>query len=77
MFIENCEIFNFADGNTLRSFGIEMSSILDNLKLEGKVIIKLFRINSLKAISRKFQFIIPVCEVIFNEHINNLFCNAN
>ena len=77
MFIENCEIFNFADGNTLHSFGIEISSILDNLKLDGKLIIKLFRINSLKANPRTFQFIILVYEVTFNKPINNLFCNAN
>ena len=77
MFIENCEIFNFADGNTLYSFGIEISSILDNLKLDGKLIIKLSRINSLKANPRTFHFIILVYEVTFNEPINNLFCNAN
>ena len=29
MFIENCEICNFADDNTLYSSGVELSSILE------------------------------------------------
>ena len=32
MFIENCEICNFAGDNTLCSCGVELPSILDNLK---------------------------------------------
>ena len=58
MFIENYEICNFVDGNTLYSGGMELSIILENLKHGMKVILKLFRINSLKANPRKFQFII-------------------
>ena len=50
MFIENCEICDFVDGNTLYSSGIELSSILENLKW--------FRINPLKANPGKFQFMI-------------------
>ena len=57
MFIENCEICNFADGNTLYSGGMELSSILENLKHDTKIL-KWFRINSLKANPRKFQFMI-------------------
>ena len=50
MFIENCEICNFADDNTLYNIGIELSSILlENLKHDTKTILKWFRINSLKA----------------------------
>ena len=58
MFIENCEICNFADDNTLYSSGIELSSILENLKHDTKTILKWFRINSLKANPGKFQFMI-------------------
>ena len=58
MFIENCEICNFADGNTLYSSGIELSSILQNLKHDTKSILKWFRINSLRANPGKFQFMI-------------------
>ena len=58
MFIESCEICNFADANTLYSSGIELSSILENLKHDMKIILKWFRIKSLKANSGKFQFMI-------------------
>ena len=58
MFIENCEICNFADDKTLYSDGMKLSSILENLKRDMKVISKWFRINSLKANSGKFQFMI-------------------
>ena len=55
MFIEDCEICTFADGNTLYSDGMELSSILENLKHDMKIIWNLFRINSLKARPKKFQ----------------------
>ena len=58
MFIENCEICNFANENTLYSSGIELSSILENLKHDTRTILKWFRINYLKANPRKFQFMI-------------------
>ena len=38
MFIEDCEICTFADGNTLYSDGMELSSILENLKHDMKII---------------------------------------
>ena len=49
MFIDNCEICNFADDNTLNSGGMELSNILENLKHDMKIILKWFRINLLKA----------------------------
>ena len=55
MFIEGCEICTFTDGNTLYSDGMELSSILENLKHDMKIIWNLFRINSLKARPKKFQ----------------------
>ena len=58
MFIENCEICYLADGNTRYSSGIELSSILENLKHDTKTTLKWFRINSLKANPEKFQFMI-------------------
>ena len=58
MFIDNCNICNFADDNTLYSGGMELSSILENLKHNTKTIIKWFRINSLKANPGKFQWMI-------------------
>ena len=44
MFIEKCEIYNFVDDNTY-SDGMELSSILKNLKHDAKIILKRFRIN--------------------------------
>ena len=58
MFIENCEICNFADDNTLYSSGKELSYILENLKHDMKIILKWFKMNSLKANPAKFQFMI-------------------
>ena len=55
---ENCEICNFAGDNTLYSGGIELSSILENLKHDTKTILKWSRINSLKANPGKFPFLI-------------------
>ena len=86
---------------------MELSSILENLKHDTTIILKWFRINSLKANSGKFQFMIlgkkqcnkgklkinsivinesDTLELLgiaidnilaFNEHINNLCCNAS
>ena len=49
MFIENCEICNSDDDNTLYSGRVELSSILENLKQDAKTILKWFRFNLLKA----------------------------
>ena len=61
MFIENCEICNFADDNTLYSGGMELSSILENLKQSTKIL-RWFRINSLKANPGEFQFMILLAD---------------
>ena len=57
-FVENCEICNFPDDNTLYGDGMELFSILENLKHDTKIILNWFRINSLKIIPWKFQFMI-------------------
>ena len=58
MFIEKTEICNFADNNTIYDIGEDLSNILENLKHDLKILLKWFRINSLKANPGKFQFII-------------------
>ena len=58
MFIENCEICNFADDNTLYSCGGDLTAILENLKHDMKIILRWFKVNSLKANPGKFQFMI-------------------
>ena len=55
MFIENFEICN---DNTLYCGVMELSNILENLKHDNKIILKWFRIKSLKANPGKFQFMI-------------------
>ena len=49
---------NFAYYNTFYGGGKKLSSILENLKHNTKIILKWFRINSLKANPEKFQFMI-------------------
>ena len=39
MFIENCEVCNFASDNALCNGGVELSSILENLKHKMKIIL--------------------------------------
>ena len=58
MFISNCEVCTFAGDNTLHSGGMELSRILKNLKHDMKIILKSFRINSLKPNLGKFYFMI-------------------
>ena len=58
MFTENCKICNFVNDDTLYSYGMELFSILENLKHDMKTTLKWFRIKSLKANPRKFQFMI-------------------
>ena len=79
MFIENCNICNFADDNTLYSGGMELSSVLENLKHNTKTIIRWFRINSLKANPGKFQLMIlgkKQCNKV-KLKINSIVINKN
>ena len=54
---ENC---NFANDryNTLYSFGQDVSDIMRNLKHDMKIILNLFKINSLKKNLKKFKIMI-------------------
>ena len=55
---EKSGICNFADDNTLVSHGSNLPVILNNLEHEMKRLLYSFKINSFKANSRKFQFMI-------------------
>lgn len=57
-FIEEGEIWNFADHNTIYDCGEDSSYILQNLKHRMKLLLKWFRINSLLANPGKFQFMV-------------------
>ena len=52
------EIFNFADDNTLYSCGRNFYRIKENLRFDMKNTFFWIRINSLKANTAKFQFMI-------------------
>ena len=57
-FVEKSEIFNLADDNTLYSCGKDLPKINADLICTMKSILKLSKLNSLKANPGKFQFMI-------------------
>ena len=56
--IEESDIFNFADDNTLYSHGSNLPLILSNLEHDMRYLLYWFKINSLRANPGKFQFMI-------------------
>ena len=58
MIIEQSDICNFADDNTLYSCGERLTEIKENLVSDTKRILNWFRLSSLKANPGKFQFMI-------------------
>ena len=58
MIIEQSDIYNFADDNTLYSCGERLTEIKENLVSDTKSILNWFSLNSLKANPGKFQFMI-------------------
>ena len=58
MFNEKTEICNSADDNTIYDCGKDLSSILEILNHDLKILLNWFRINSLQANPGKFQFMI-------------------
>ena len=72
MIIEQSDICNFADDNTLCSCGERLTEIKDNLICDTKSILNWFRLNSLKANPGKFQFMI-LGNKSLHKHIKNEF----
>ena len=58
MIIEQPDICNFADGNTLYSCGERLTEIKENLIVDTKRVLNWLILNSLKANLGKFQFMI-------------------
>ena len=58
MIIEQSAIWNFADDNTLYSWGEQLTEIKENLIFDTKVLLNWFRLNSSKVNPGKFQFMI-------------------
>ena len=58
LFIREYGVCNFADDNTLYGVGQNIDNVISDLKTDLVGVIEWFRINSLKANSGKFQFMI-------------------
>ena len=58
MIIEQSDICNFVDDNTLYSCGEKLIEINKNLNFDTKYILNKFRLNFLKSSSGKLQFVI-------------------
>ena len=58
LFIEKTKICNFADDNTIYSCNNNLQTILKNLKHDMVNFLKWFKVNSMKANPKKFQFMI-------------------
>ena len=58
MFSEKTVICNFADDNTLYSSGKECHIMMNNLNHEVSIILKWFKVDSLKSNPGKFQYMI-------------------
>ena len=58
MFIEKTDICNFADDNTLYKSSPSLSLVLNCLEHDITIVLNWFKINSLKANSKKIQFMV-------------------
>ena len=58
LFIEKTKICNFADDKTIYSCNNNLQTILKNLKHDMVNVLKWFKVNSIKANPKKFQFMI-------------------
>ena len=56
MIIEQSDIYNFADDNTLYSCGEWIAEIKENLIFDTKGILNLFKLNSLKTNPGKYIY---------------------
>ena len=67
------DVYNFADDNTLYSCNKNLEQVFSNLKYDLRNVLDLFKINSMKAIPGKFQFLIFWVKNIapFGLNVNN------
>ena len=56
MFIEKCDIDNLTDDNTLYKFSPSLLVVLNCLEHDSTIVLNWFKVNSLKANHKKFQF---------------------
>ena len=57
MFIENSDLYNYADDNFLAHIGQTASEVISSLSNDGNVAIKWFESNGMQANPDKFQFL--------------------
>ena len=57
-FINNCNLYNYADDNSLSFDASSLQTVLDNLQKDCKTAIQWFGDNGMKANPKKFQFMI-------------------
>ena len=58
MFIEKTDICNFADENTLYKSSPSLMVVLNCLEYDITIVLNWFKVNSLKANPKKFQFMV-------------------
>ena len=58
MFTEKTDICNFADNNTLYKPSANLSVVLNCLEHDISIVLKWFKVNSLKANPQKIQFMV-------------------
>ena len=56
--IQNCQLYNYADDNSIIYSSPDMNAIISNLKLDCKNAIQWFGDNGMKANPNKFQFMV-------------------
>ena len=57
-FVENTDIWNFADGDTIYSWAKSVKDVIGNLQSDLKIALKWFKDNQMMANPGKFQFMI-------------------
>ena len=71
-FIERCNLYNFADDNSLSSHSFSLESLMSDLKHDSSICIQWYKDNGMEANPDKFQFMVassqPLAPVKFNIH---------
>ena len=58
MFMDECTLYNYADGNSLSCIAPRIDAVISNLQSDGNRAIKWFTDNGMQANPEKFQFMV-------------------
>ena len=58
LFVENCELYNYADDNTVSISGTSLATVTKSLEVDSKSLISWFSSNKMQANPAKFQVIV-------------------